>query len=71
MTYAQIADAIGDTEEMVKNHYSPYCREYDAMLADKVESMQNAVERMQSRGAIEVEVLAAKGAQVVGTQASA
>jgi hypothetical protein len=51
MTYAQIADAIGDTEEMVKKHYSAYCREYDQMIAEKVESMQTMIERMQSERA--------------------
>lgn len=42
MSYSEIADAIGDTEEVVRDHYSAYCEDYDRMVLDKVSQMQQA-----------------------------
>lgn len=65
MTYAQIADAIGDNEQTVRDHYSAYCLEYDAQVNAGVESMQNAVERMQNQETVAELLLPKQTEQVV------
>lgn len=42
MSYSEIADAIGDTERIVRDHYSAYCSDYDMRVAARVEKMQEA-----------------------------